>query len=101
VSVRRRAAAGALLTAACLAGCGTTGSAGPNTDAPAATVPGVVGQPVGQADVALSRAGFSVQTAIVRGGRPRNAVVAQDPRPGTPSHRGDTVRLSVSDGVAG
>jgi beta-lactam-binding protein with PASTA domain len=101
VTVRSRAAAGALLTAACLAGCGTTGSAGPKNEAPAATVPGVVGQSIGQADAALSRAGFSVQAAIVRGRRPRNAVVSQDPRAGTRSHRGDTVRVSVSDGVAG
>ena len=43
----------------------------------------------------------TVQTAIVRGRPPRNAVVAQDPRGGTRSHRGDTVNVSVSDGVAG
>ena len=97
----RGRAAGALLAAACLAGCGTTGSAGPKEEAPPATVPGVVGQSVGQADLALTRAGFSVQTTIVRGRPPRDAVVSQDPRAGTRSHRGGTVSLSVSDGVAG
>jgi beta-lactam-binding protein with PASTA domain len=93
--------AGALLAAAFLAGCGTSGSAGPTDKAPPATVPRIVGQPIGQADVTLARAGFTVQTAIVRGRPPRNAVVAQDPRGGTRSHRGDTVNVSVSDGVAG
>ena len=96
----RGSAALALLTAACLAGCGTSGSAGPTEHAPPATVPGVVGQSVGQADAALARAGFSVQTTIVRGRPPRNAVVSQQPRAGTRSHRGDTVSVSVSDGVA-
>jgi beta-lactam-binding protein with PASTA domain len=90
-----------LLAAAVLAGCGTSGSAGPTGNAPPATVPRVVGQSIGQADVMLARAGFSVQTAIVRGRPPRNAVVSQNPRGGTPSHRGDTVNVSVSDGVAG
>jgi beta-lactam-binding protein with PASTA domain len=98
--VRRRAAA-ALLAGACLAGCGTSGSAGPRDQAPPATVPGVVGESVGLANVALARAGFSVQTTIVRGRPPRNAVVSQEPRAGTRSHRGETVRVSVSDGVAG
>jgi len=98
--VRARAGAG-LLMAACLAGCGTSGSAGPTDQPRSATVPGVVGQSVGLANVALARAGFSVQTTIVRGRPPRNAVVSQDPRAGTRAHRGVTVRVSVSDGVAG
>ena len=93
--------AAALLAAAFLAGCGTSGSAGPTDNAPAATVPRVVGQSIGQANVALARAGFSVQTAIVRGRPPRNGVVSQSPPGGTRSHRGDTVNVSVSDGVAG
>jgi beta-lactam-binding protein with PASTA domain len=97
----RRRAAGALLAAAFLAGCGTSGSAGPTDNAPPATVPRVVGESIGQANLTLARAGFSVQTAIVRGRRPRNAVVSQDPRAGTRSRRGDTVNVSVSDGVAG
>jgi beta-lactam-binding protein with PASTA domain len=90
-----------LLAAACLAGCGTSGSAGPTDKAASATVPGVVGQSIGRADASLERAGFSVQTTIVRGRPPRNAVVSQDPRAGTRAHRGLTVRVSVSDGVAG
>ena len=98
--MRGRAAA-ALLAAACLAGCGTTGSAGPTEKHRSATVPGVVGQSIGQANGTLTRAGFSVQSTIVRGRPPRNAVVSQDPRAGTRSHRGGTVSLSVSDGVAG
>ena len=98
--MRARAGAG-LLMAACLAGCGTSGSAGPTEKARSATVPGVVGQSVSQANGALSRAGFSVQATIVRGRPPRNAVVSQDPRAGTRSHRGATVSVSVSDGVAG
>ena len=98
--MRGRTAA-ALLVAALLAGCGTSGSAGPTGNAPAATVPRVVGQSIGQADVTLARAGFSVQTAIVRGRPPRNAVVSQDPRAGTRSHRGNTVNVSISDGVGG
>jgi beta-lactam-binding protein with PASTA domain len=98
--VRGRTAA-ALVAAGVLAGCGTSGSAGPTDTAPAATVPGVVGQPIGRADVTLARAGFSVQTAIVRGRPPRNAVVSQNPRAGTRSHEGDTVNVSISDGVAG
>ncbi len=93
--------AAALLAAALLAGCGTSGSAGPTDNAPAATVPRVVGQSIGQANVTLARAGFSVQTAIVRGHPPRNGVVSQSPPGGTQSHRGDTVDVSVSDGVAG
>ena len=97
--MRGRAAA-ALLAAGCLAGCGTTGSAGPTEKARSATVPSVVGQPVAQANGALARAGFSVQATIVRGRPPRNAVVSQDPRAGTRTHRGDTVSVSVSDGVA-
>jgi beta-lactam-binding protein with PASTA domain len=100
VPVRGRGAA-ALLAAAALAGCGTTGSAGPTDKAPPATVPGVVGHSIGQADAALARAGFSVQATIVRGRPPRNAVVSQEPRAGTRSHRGETVRVTVSDGVAG
>jgi beta-lactam-binding protein with PASTA domain len=90
-----------LVAAAFLAGCGTSGSAGPTGNAAPATVPRVVGQSIGQADVTLARAGFSVQTAIVRGRRPRNAVLSQNPQGGTRSHRGDTVNVSVSDGVAG
>ena len=97
--MRGRAAA-TLLAAACLAGCGTTGSAGPTEKARLATVPGVVGQSIGRANAALTRAGFSVQATIVRGRPPRNAVVSQDPRAGTRSHRGATVSVSVSDGVA-
>jgi beta-lactam-binding protein with PASTA domain len=42
-----------------------------------------------------------VQATIVRGRPPRNAVVYQETRAGTRSHRGDTFNLSVSDGVAG
>jgi beta-lactam-binding protein with PASTA domain len=42
-----------------------------------------------------------VQATIVRGRPPRDAVVSQDPRAGTRSHRGGTVSLSVSDGVGG
>ncbi len=91
----------ALLAAASLAGCGTSGSAGPTEKARSATVPGVVGRSIGQANAALTRAGFSVQATIVRGRPPRDAVVSQDPRAGARSHRGGTVRLSVSDGVAG
>ena len=98
--MRGRAAA-ALLAAACLAGCGTTGSAGPTNQAPPAIVPGVVGQPLGQANAALARAGFTAQAAIVRGRPPRNLVVAQEPRAGTRAHRGDAVHVTVSDGVAG
>ena len=98
--MRARAAA-ALLAAACLAGCGTTGSAGPTEKARSAMVPGVVGQSVSQDNGALSSAGFSVQATIVRGRPPRNAVVSQDPRAGTRSHRGAAVSVSVSDGVAG
>jgi beta-lactam-binding protein with PASTA domain len=100
VTARGRAVA-ALLAAGCLAGCGTTGSAGPTEKARSATVPGVVGQSIRQANAALTRAGFSVQTTIVRGRPPRDAVVSQDPRAGTRSHRGATVSLGVSDGVAG
>jgi beta-lactam-binding protein with PASTA domain len=68
---------------------------------PAATVPRVVGQPIAEASVTLARAGFAVQTAIVRGRPPRNAVVSQTPRAGTRAHRADTVNLGISDGVAG
>jgi beta-lactam-binding protein with PASTA domain len=100
VTARGRAVA-ALLAAACLAGCGTTGSAGPTEKARSAAVPGVVGQSIGQANAVLTRAGFSVQATIVRGRRPRDSVVSQDPRAGAQSHRGGTVSLSVSDGVAG
>ena len=97
-----RRSAAALLAAAVLAGCGTTGSGGPEgRGAKPATVPGVVGQPITLANAALERAGFAVQATIVRGRRPRNAVLAQDPRPGAASHRGATVRVTVSDGVAG
>ena len=96
----RRLAAPLAAVAVVLAGCGTTGSAGPTAKAPPATVPGVVGQPIARANAALARGGFSVQAAIVRGRPPRNAVVAQDPRAGTRSHRGATVRVSLSDGVA-
>ena len=67
----------------------------------ATLVPGVVGQSIGQANAGLTRAGFSVHATIVRGRPPRDAVVSQDPRAGARSHRGGTVRLSVSDGVAG
>ena len=91
----------ALLAAGALAGCGTTGSAGPTGHRTPTTVPGVVGQPLVRADAELAQAGFSVQADIVRGRPPRNAVVAQDPRAGTRSRRGDAVRVSVSDGVAG
>ena len=100
MTARGRAVA-ALLAVACLAGCGTTGSAGPTDKAASATVPGIVGQPIAQANATLTRAGFSVQATIVRGRPPRDAVVAQDPRAGTRSHRGATVSLSVSDGVGG
>jgi beta-lactam-binding protein with PASTA domain len=94
-------AAVALLAAAGLAGCGTSGSAGPTGHRTPAIVPGLVGQPLARADAELAQAGLRAQADIVRGRPPRNAVVAQDPRAGTRSHRGDTVRVSVSDGVAG
>ena len=98
----RSAAALLVVAVAVLAGCGTTGSSGPGgRGAKPATVPRVVGRPIALADAALRRAGFTVQAAIVRGRRPRNAVLAQDPRPGAASHRGATVRVTVSDGVAG
>ena len=97
----RRAAAAALAGAALVAsGCGTTGSAGPTEHPRSANVPRVLGQPVAQANTTLTRAGFAVQVAIVRGHPPRNAVVAQDPRAGARSRRGAAVRLSISDGVA-
>jgi beta-lactam-binding protein with PASTA domain len=98
--VRRSAAT--LLAAAALAGCGTSGSAGPEgNDRPPATVPNVVGQQLSRANEVLAHAGFSVRATIVRGRRPRNAVLTQDPRPGADSHRAATVRVTVSDGVAG
>ena len=71
-------------------GCGTTGSAGPTEHPRSANVPRVLGQPVAQANTTLTRAGFAVQVAIVRGHPPRNAVVAQDP-----DHTGDVRRPSV------
>jgi beta-lactam-binding protein with PASTA domain len=95
---RRAIAAAALLLV--LAGCGTTGSAGPTQHARLARVPKVVGQQLAQADATLWRAGFAVEAEIVRGRPPRNAVISQDPRPGTRSHRGARVQLGVSDGVA-
>jgi beta-lactam-binding protein with PASTA domain len=98
--VRASAAAPALVAALLLTGCGTTGSAGPTGHVRAATVPRVVGEPLVQANAALASAGFSVQAAIVRGRPPRNAVVSQDPSAGTRSHRGATVQVGVSDGVA-
>ena len=97
-----RASAATVLAATLLAGCGTSGSAGPQgSDRPAATVPNVVGRQIAAANQALGRAGFSVRATIVRGRRPRNAIVTQDPRAGTRSRRGLTVQVTVSDGVAG
>ena len=66
-----------------------------------ATVPDVVGLPVGQATVRVARAGFRAQVARVPGSQPEGTVVAQNPRGSARASQGSVVRLNVSRGPGG
>ena len=66
-----------------------------------ATVPQVVGMPVGQATSQVSGAGFRARVARVPGTEPEGTVIAQNPRGGARALRGSVVRLNVSMGPGG
>lgn len=60
------------------------------------TVPDVVGSSSSEATSTLEEAGLEVNLVPVPSGEPAGTVVAQNPGPGRPARRGDTVRLNVA-----
>ncbi|HEY2074178.1 MAG TPA: Stk1 family PASTA domain-containing Ser/Thr kinase [Gaiellaceae bacterium] len=62
------------------------------------TVPGVVGQTIGEATATLNRAGFKVNPTYVESPDPQNQVVNQSPAQNQSAAKGSTVSLTVSNG---
>ncbi|HEY2541878.1 MAG TPA: Stk1 family PASTA domain-containing Ser/Thr kinase [Gaiellaceae bacterium] len=63
-----------------------------------ATVPGVVGQTIGEATATLNRAGFKVTPTYVDSDQPQNQVINQSPGQNQSAAKGSTVSLTVSNG---
>lgn len=66
-----------------------------------ATVPRVVGTPVGRATSRVAQAGFRARVVRVASTEPEGTVVAQNPQGGARATSGTLVRLNVSRGPAG
>ncbi|MGC9667300.1 Stk1 family PASTA domain-containing Ser/Thr kinase [Planosporangium sp. 12N6] len=64
------------------------------------TVPSVIGQPLDQAQAALTGQGLKVAVKQQDSNKPANTVLAQDPTDGTGVEAGATVTLTVSKGPA-
>jgi serine/threonine-protein kinase len=62
------------------------------------TVPAVIGAPSSDAQLALRKAGLSVEVVPRQSDRPRDTVINQDPEAGTKVDDGSTVTLTVSSG---
>src|ERR687898_524678 len=62
-------------------------------------VPNVVGQPVAEAENALTDAGFEVRKAYENSDQPVDQVIDQDPDPGVDAEEGSTVTITLSRGV--
>jgi serine/threonine-protein kinase len=62
------------------------------------TVPGVVGQTIGQATATLNQAGFKVNPTYVDSDSPQNQVINQSPGQNEGAAKGSTVSLTVSNG---
>ena len=62
------------------------------------TVPGVVGESIGQATAALNQAGFKVTPTYVDSDSPQNQVINQSPGQNQQAAKGSTVSLTVSNG---
>jgi serine/threonine-protein kinase len=62
------------------------------------TVPGVVGETIGQATGALNQAGFRVNPTYVDSDQPQNTVINQSPAQNQTAAKGSTVSLTVSNG---
>ena len=62
------------------------------------SVPNVTGQPVQQAQTALTNAGFKSSVTRVASSRPKDIVIAQSPTAGVTAASGTTVKLTVSSG---
>ena len=63
-----------------------------------ATVPSVVGETLSQALTTLRNDGFNPNPSYVNSDAPQNQVISQNPSSGTPSTKGTTVNLKVSNG---
>ena len=62
------------------------------------TVPGVVGETIGQATATLNQAGFKVTPTYVDSDSPQNQVINQSPGQNEQAAKGSTVSLTVSNG---
>ncbi len=62
------------------------------------TVPGVVGEMIGQATASLNNAGFKVNPTYVDSDQPQNTVINQSPAQNEQAAKGSTVSLTVSNG---
>jgi beta-lactam-binding protein with PASTA domain/predicted Ser/Thr protein kinase len=62
------------------------------------TVPGVVGETIGQATARLNQAGFRVTPTYVDSDQPQNTVINQSPAQNQTAAKGSTVSLTVSNG---
>ena len=62
------------------------------------TVPGVVGETIGQATGALNQAGFKVNPTYVDSDQPQNTVINQTPAQNETAAKGSTVSLTISNG---
>ena len=62
------------------------------------TVPGVTGEPIGQATATLNQAGFKVNPTYVDSDQPQNTVINQSPAQNQQAAKGSTVSLTVSNG---
>jgi eukaryotic-like serine/threonine-protein kinase len=63
------------------------------------SVPNVVGQPVAEAEKALTDAGFEVRRAYETSDQPVDQVLRQDPGAGKEAEEGSTVTITLSQGV--